>query len=112
MGYNAIMNRLKEARFFGAGAFHIAPLGWTPVVKRRTLKMLERAGYVTIPAEYGKCGRSAIGPVTHRYVNEGPRMPGVREFKHRGRLFRLQWADGCFKPFVWEFKAGFLNRDN
>lgn len=92
----------------GAGAFHGTSLGWRPVTHLATLRMLERAGYLTIPPEYGQRGRSAIGPVTHRYVEEGPNAPehcGAM-FEHKGRRFRLQWADGCFKPFAWEYVGG------
>lgn len=92
--------------FYAAGAFHNAVPGWRPVRSRSTLRMLERAGLLVIPPEYGKCGRSAIGPVRHSYVLEGPACKGPGYvFEHKGRSFRLQWADGCFKPFAWEFKG-------
>lgn len=92
---------------FAFGAFHTTAPGWHLVTHLATLKMLERAGYIEIPAEYGQRGRSAIGPVRHRYVLEGPKAPAHvgATFEHRGRSFRLQWADGCFHPFLWEFRS-------
>lgn len=87
---------------FYAGAFHTVQQGWRLVSSKSTLKTLEKAGWIVIPPEYGKRGRSAIGPVVHRYVLEGSKSPSTRPFKHRGRTFRLSWADGCFKPFVLE----------
>jgi hypothetical protein len=88
---------------FGA-AFNVAP-GWNFVTNRQTLKMIERAGYIIIPPEYGKKGRSAIGPVIHRYVFEGEKAPALIPFKIGKREFRLTWSDGCFHPFVLEFKT-------
>jgi hypothetical protein len=69
--------------------------------------MLARAGYIVIPAEYGQRGRSALGPVVHRYVFEGDRhgLSGSPFIAGHRRTFRLQWADGCFYPFVWEWKG-------
>jgi hypothetical protein len=93
--------------FFAAGAFHRAVLGWRPVRSKSTLRMLERAGFITIPASFGKRGMSAIGIVRHSYVLEGEKtrkLPTGAAFEHKGRTFRLQWADGCFKPFLWEYK--------
>jgi hypothetical protein len=93
---------------FAFGALHGASLGWEVVTNLHTLRMIEKAGYIEIPAEYGQRGRSAIGPVRHRYVTEGPNSPehvGAM-FEHKGRSFRLNWADGCFKPFLYEYKRG------
>lgn len=89
---------------FAAGAFHTVVAGWKPVTHLATLRMLQRAGWIMVPPEFGQRGRSALGPVTHRYVKEGERSPGARMFEHNGRTFRLQWADGCFHPFLWEFR--------
>lgn len=89
----------------GAGAIHTAAPGWRPVTHRATLAMLQRAGFIELPAEYGQRGRSAIGPVRHRYVFAGERSDGWRPFVHNRRTFRLQWADGCFHPFVWEYRG-------
>jgi len=95
-----------ETLAFGAGAFHRVAEGWRPVTHRATLRMLERAEYIVIPPEYGQRGRSSIGPVIHRYVLEGENAPRWGEmFTVRGRRFRIQYADGCFHPFVWEFKT-------
>lgn len=91
---------------YGAGAFHAAAPGWRPVTHKATLYMLARAGFIRVPSEYGRRGRSALGPVVHRYVFEGPECPGpFVSFSHRKRTFRLQWADGCFYPFVWEWRS-------
>lgn len=91
---------------FAAGAFHTVTPGWRPVTNRHTLRMLARVGFLVIPPEYGKRGRSALGPVVHRYVEEGNAdVPRGGCFEHKGRTFRLQWADGCFKPFCWEYRS-------
>lgn len=91
-----------------AGAFHTVVAGWKPVTHLATLRMLQRAGWIMVPPEYGQRGRSALGPVTHRYVKEGERAPGSGMFevrvRGRTRTFRLQWADGCFHPFLWELR--------
>ena len=90
---------------FAHGALHTIPPGWRIVTNLHTLRMLQRAGFVRVPPEYGRPGRSAIGRVIHRYVREGDNAPDYRGqmFEHKGRSFRLQWSDGCFYPFVYEF---------
>jgi len=80
--------------------------GWSVVTDRRTLKALARKGYIVIPPEFGRRGRSSLGPVVHRYVFEGPALTEwYRPFEHRGRSFRLTYLDGCFKPFVTVYRG-------
>ena len=92
-------------RVVGAGAIHaVRSLGWKPVTNLHTLRAISRAGYIIVPPEYGQRGGSAIGMVRHRYVFEGARSERYAMFTWRKRTFSLQWADGCFYPFLWEFQ--------
>lgn len=93
---------------YSAGAFHDIAPGWRPTHNRHTLRMLERAGFIRLPREFKRPGRDALGcRVRHCYVLEGDNAPPYAgaPFKVKGRTFRLQWADGCFNPFVWEWRA-------
>jgi hypothetical protein len=77
----------------------------TPLLTKRiksgaTLKMLERAGLVKCPPENcrpkGKKWGAGFSYVDAESGN----------ITHKGRKFTIQYADGCFFPFVWEQFGG------
>lgn len=87
------------------------PLGWRIVTDGRTLRALARAGWLVLPPEHGHRVRTAIGTGVCKYVKEGPKhvekCPSwASVFEHKGREYRLQYFDGCWKPFLTRFDKG------
>ena len=65
------------------------------VSDRRVLAAMARHGLIKWPAD------NCIIPKTgqpHSYVDEVPSIG--RSFMYKGRKFRLEYAAGCFYPFV------------
>lgn len=79
-------------------------LGWRIVTDSHTLKALARAGWIVLPPEHGRKVRTAIGDGVCKYVVDGERLEDwCKPFTHGGKLYRLRYFDGCFKPFVTVF---------
>lgn len=80
---------------------------WKIITNLRTLRALERAGFVTVCPQVPE--RHWTGAmVRSRWVQPGDKHPehvGQR-FKWRGKEYRLAYLDGCFKPFVARFEPG------
>jgi hypothetical protein len=68
----------------------------------RTLKALERAGFVQLNGDPNSRERHWTGAsVRVLTVSEGSKPHNWSErFKHRGHEYQIQYFDGCFKPFV------------
>ena len=68
----------------------------------RTLKALERAGYVTLNGSPKSRERHWTGAYVRVItVGEGPKLSRWYDpFTHRGVEYRIKYFDGCFHPFV------------
>lgn len=68
----------------------------------RTLNALERAGYIRLNGSPRSRERHWTGaPVREITVKAGDKLPDWwMPFKHRGKEYRIEYFDGCFKPFV------------
>lgn len=62
----------------------------------RTLKMLERAGKIKEPEIFLRPKGAKWGK-DYSYVDAD-----TGTFSYKGRKFTVQYADGCFFPFVYE----------
>ena len=83
------------------GKSQMNSLGWRIVTNSRTMRALERHGFIVLPFNYGRKIRCKWASKILYAEDAGPRLERWSDvFTFRGRSFRLTYLDGCFKPFV------------
>ena len=81
----------------------------TLVPNLSTLKAMAEAGLVILDPCTGEKVRHWSGQMTTAYyvADAGPNLqPWYKEFEFRGARYKLDYFDGCFKPFVCRVDSG------
>jgi len=73
-----------------------------PVRNMNTLKMLERAGHITLHEQTGTkiTGLYSSEKFTCYYIDDFV----TSRFQHKGKYYGCEYVSGCFCPYVFELK--------
>lgn len=80
---------------------------WVVVKEMHTLHKLAKAKLIELHAQTGKKVGSAVGGQVYAWYIDEYTSP-VWEFE--GVDYRIKWMDGCFCPFVMEYREVYKSR--